>query len=306
MTRVPKMVSIALGVASVGLFLVGAGHLAAATDTLECGVFHDYTAPDPIGDTAGSIAFGLSGPAETIAADAILVPPTDTTLASLQGGAPTALTVTRESGVITSLAFAASCSISGIPQLVPDMFGPGQDAYVIADRLFVPAQLLDTNTGLSALIKTAADSGSTFTVTFQIDLSSGVPSGFVARTTLSGTVVMLGGGDIGVGAATLPNEVITSAARSDLQAAATLGVPATVTVDGIGTLDQSAEGGVSVAITLSVSFTPPSATPAPTISNTALRVVRESGGWLVPAALVLTASLLLVGAASVLPKPRNR
>jgi hypothetical protein len=116
-------------------------------------------------------------------------------------------------------------------------------------------------------------------------------------------VVILAGGDIGVGAATLPNEVITPAARSDLQAAATLGVLATVTVEGIGTLDQSAEGGVSVAITLSVSFTTPSATPTPTISNTSLGVVRESGGWLVPAALLLGVSLVLVGAASVLRTP---
>ena len=53
-------------------------------------------------------------------------------------------------------------------------------------------------------------------------------------------------------------------ARKDLHEAATLGVPATVIVDGIGTLDQSSEGGVSVAITLSVTFAAPSTTPAPT------------------------------------------
>lgn len=292
-----KILSVAVSVASAALLLLGAGQVAAATDTLECGLFRDYTAPDPIGDTAGSITFGLSGPSETIAADATLVPPTDTNLASLQGGTPTCLTVTRDSGVITSLAFAASGTISGIPHLVPDLFGPGQDAYVISDRLFTPAELLATNAGLSALIKTAADSDSTFTVTFQIDLSSGVPSGFVASTTLSGKVVILAGGDVAIGSAVLPEEVITLAAREELQKAATLGVPATVIVDGIGTLDQSSEGGVSVAITLSVTFAAPSATPAPTadeIPDTALPAGRDGNGWLVLGALVLLASVILL------------
>ena len=147
MSPLAKIPSIAVFVASAALFLLGSMPVAAATDTLECGLFRDYTAPDPIGDTPGSITFGLSGPAETIAADATLVPPTDTNLASLQGGAPTCLTVTRESGVITSLAFAASGTISGIPELVADLFGPGQDAYVISDRLFTPAELVATNAG---------------------------------------------------------------------------------------------------------------------------------------------------------------
>jgi hypothetical protein len=295
MSPLAKIPSIAVVVASAALFLLGSMPVAAATDTLECGLFRDYTAPDPIGDTPGSITFGLSGPAETIAADATLVPPTDTNLASLQGGAPTCLTVTRESGVITSLAFAASGTIRGIPELVADLFGPGQDAYVISDRLFTPAELVATNAGLSALIKTAADSESTFTVTFQIDLSSGVPTGFVASTTLSGTVGILTGGDIAIGSATLPDEAISPAARQDLHEAANLGVQATVIVDGIGTLDQSSEGGVSVAITLSVSFAAPPTTPAPDpdeVPDTALSAMPGGDQWFVLGALLLVTSLI--------------
>ena len=294
-----KIPSLALSVAGVALLLLGAVRVAAATDTLECGLFRDYTAPDPIAATTGSITFGLSGPSETIAADATLVPPTDTNLASLQGGTPTCLTVTRNSGVITSLAFAASGTISGIPQLVPDLFGPGQDAYVISDRLFTPAELVATNAGLSALIKTAADNDSTFTVTFQIDLSTGVPTGFVATTILSGTVGILAGGDIAIGSATLPSAVISPAERKDLQEAASLGVPATVIVDGIGILDQSSEGGVSVAITLSVSFAAPSATPAPStdeIPDTGLPARRDGDGWFTFGALLLLASVTLMRA----------
>ena len=74
-----------------------------------------------------------------------------------------------------------------------------------------PPTLLATNDGLAALIGTAADTGSTFSVTFDIDLSTGVPSGFTAQTTLVGLVVMLDGGDVQVGAATLPASVVDDA-----------------------------------------------------------------------------------------------
>jgi hypothetical protein len=238
--------------------------------TLECGLFRDdYVAPDPGTSTPGSISFGISGPTEVIAADATLVPPADTALPSLQGGAPTALTVVRNGGVITSLAFAPTCTISGTPVLVPDLFGPGQDGYVIADRLFTPADLLATNDGLAALIGTAADSGSTFSVTFDIDLSTGVPSGFTAQTTLVGVVVMLDGGDVQVGAATLPSSVVDDDARAELGRSAELGVQTTVVVDGIGTIDQT--GGPLVAITLTVTFALPEPTPSPSLlPNTSL------------------------------------
>ena len=152
---------------------------------------------------------------------------------------PTALTVVRNGGVITSLSFAASCTITGTPVLVPDLFGPGQDGYVIADRLFTPAELLATNDGLAALIGTAADTGGTFSVTFDIDLSTGVPSGFTAQTTLVGLVIMLDGGDVQVGAATLPASVVDDEARAELETAAELGVETTVVVDGVGTIDQA-------------------------------------------------------------------
>ena len=233
----------------------------AATTTLECGLFRDYTAPDASAPTAGSITFGVSGSPEVIAADATLIPPADTSLLSLQGGAPTALTVIRTGGVITSLAFAPACTISGTPMLVPDLFGPGQDGYVIADRLFVPVDQLDSNDGLAALIGTAADSNGTFSVTFDIDLSTGIPSGFTAQTILVGSVVLLDGGDVQVGGATLPASVVDNDARAELEMAADLGVQATVTVDGTGTIDQS--GGPLVAITLTVSFVVPPASSEP-------------------------------------------
>ena len=247
----------------------------ADTTTLECGLFRDYTAPEPATSTPGSITFGVSGTPEVIAADATLVPPADTALPSLQGGAPTALTVVRNGGVITSLAIAPACTISGTPILVPDLFGPGQDGYVIADRLFVPVDQVASNDGLAALIGTAADTGGTFSVTFDIDLSTGVPSGFTAQTTLVGIVIMLDGGAVQVGAATLPASVVDDEARAELETAAELGVETTVVVDGIGTIDP-ASGGPLIAISLAVTFAAPApSTPAPSpvpslLPNTAL------------------------------------
>ncbi len=140
----------------------------AATTAVECGLFRDYVTPDAGAATSGTIAFGVSGPTDTIAAAATLVPPTDTNLPFLVGGAPTCLSVDRDAGVITSLSFAPSGAISGPVILVPDLFGPGADGYVMADRLFAPVQITDGN------------------------------------VTLVGEVALLAGGDVRVGSARLP------------------------------------------------------------------------------------------------------
>jgi hypothetical protein len=250
---------------TISALALGVSTVAAVDTALECGLFRDYTAPDPIAVTAGSITFGLSGTPQAIAPDATLVPPTDTALPSLQGGVPTCLTVTRDAGVITSLAFAPSGTVSGSVVLVADLFGSGQDAYVIGDRVFTPVDAVTANPDLAALIKTSADNGATLSITFQIDLSSGVPTGFTATTTLSGAVVLVSNGDIQIGDATLRDAVIDAAARTRLESAAGLGVPATVLVTGIGTLDQGGAGGVAIDISLLVTFTAPAAaTPTPT------------------------------------------
>ncbi len=293
-----RMSRLAVPLITLGLIASGVSSVTAADVAVECGLFRDYTAPDPVAVTAGSITFGLNGTPETIAPDATLLPPADTALPSLQGGTPTCLTVTRDAGVITSLAFAPSGTVTGTVILVPDLFGSGQDAYVIADRVFAPADAVTANAGLAALIKTAADSGSTFSVTFQIDLSSGVPTDFTATTTLSGAVTLLAGGDIRVGAATLPNPVIDAAARASLTAAADLGVAATVVVNGLGTLDQSSAGGVAIDVTLSVTYTAPAVnTPAPTaaaLPNTAATASPRDVEAISGAGLLLLLTVVLV------------
>jgi hypothetical protein len=243
-------------------FLAASTPAAAAETTVECGVFHDYTAPDPGLGVDGSITFGVfGGTAEVIDANATITPPADSVLATFANGAPSCFSVTRDAGVITAIAIAPTGTISGSVVLVPDAFGPGQDAYVIANRLVAPVTAVEADPALEALIKTAADSGSTLSATLTVDVGTGFPTTFDVTTTVSGAVVLLLNGDVQVGDATLPSAVIDAAARDELSKAAELGVPATVVITGIGTPTQT---GVDVQITLSVSFTAPSSTPSPT------------------------------------------
>ena len=296
MIRVRPVAAAAL--ASLAVAAASVTPMAAADGTaLECGLFRDYVAPDPSGPTDGSITFGFSGTPEVIAANATLVPPTDTALPSLQGGAPTCLTVVRAGGVITSLAFAPEGTVAGIPVLVPDLFGPGQDGYLVDDRLFVPVAQVAADPALDALFQTAFDSGTPFSVTFQIDVTTGLPTEFAAQTTLAGMVVILPGGDVQVGSATLPAAVIEPDELAALQAAADLGVTATVVVDGLGHPDQG--GGVAIDITLTVSYqAPATATPTPSQSigalpDTAVGSSTREITW-APIVAVLAASLTLL------------
>jgi hypothetical protein len=87
---------------------------------------------------------------------------------------PTALSVVRDTGVITSLAFASSCTIVGGVAFVPDLFGPGAGGYTVSDRLLVRADLLATNDGLAALIPTAAANDTPLSLAFTFDTTSGI------------------------------------------------------------------------------------------------------------------------------------
>ena len=268
-----RLVRFAALIVAVALLANISGVAAAAQTTVECGIFHSYTAPNPGGPTNGSVTFGvLGGTPEVIDANATLSPPADSVLASLGGGpAPTCLSVTRDAGVITAMALAPTGTISGLVTLAADLFGPGQDAYVIANRLVSPVSAVIADPGLAALIKTAFDAGSTLSATLNIDVTTGFPSSFTVTTTISGPVKVLPLGDVQVGKATLPAAVIDAGSLKRLKQAATLGVAATVVISGVGTPTGS---GVNVVVTLSVSFTAPTPTPSPaptSLPNTAFR-----------------------------------
>jgi hypothetical protein len=250
----------ALSMASLAAVLL-AGSAAAATTTVECGLYRDFVAPDPLGPTDGSITFGLSNAPEPIAADATLVPPVDTNLAGLAGGPPTALTVVRDTGKITSLAFASACTLTGDVAFVPDLFGPGSDGYTVGDRLFAPVFLMASSDGLAALIPTAHANSAPLSLTFTIDTTVGTPNAIHAEVTLAGGVRLRNNGDVLVGGARLPNSVISDSARDELRDAHRLGVDATVAVTGEGVPDGGAPGGVAMAISLAVSFETPASPP---------------------------------------------
>jgi hypothetical protein len=150
-------------------------------------------------------------------------------------------------------------------------------------------------------LETAADSGSVLSITFQIDLSSGIPTGFSATDTFSGLVTLAGNGDVHVGAATLPNSVIDATARAKLATAAGLSVPATVVVDGVGTIDQSSAGGVVINVTLSVTYAAPAvASPTPSVAPTQQALpntaITPGPGSEMPAVVVLVIlALILLG-----------
>jgi len=287
-----------IGSAAFASFLLtGAAH--AATTTVECGLFRDYVAPDPVAPADGSITFGLSGSPEVIAADATLVPPADTNLSSLGGGAPTALSVVRDAGVITSLAFAPACTLTGDVVFVPDLFGPGADGYTVDDRLFAPTALMGINDGLAALIPTAAANGTQLSIAFTIDTAIGTPSAFHAGVTLVGAVKLKPNGDIVVGSARLPASTVSDAARDRLREAHRLGVIATVDVTGEGAPDNAAPGGVAMAITLAVSFEAPAPTPSE-VPDTSARPTPSH-----PAAITPWLAVLFVLAAVALAAARG-
>lgn len=87
---------------------------------------------------------------------------------------------------------------------------------------------------------------------------------FEGSTTIAGPIMILATGDVAVGAATLRADVIDTDARSVFNEAATLGVPASVAIGGVGSIGTKGDGGVSVVITLDITLAVPAATPAPT------------------------------------------
>ncbi len=238
------------------------------TTTIEAGTYFDYVAPDPVAPAAGSIRFGFDGSIEAIAADAELVPPADTNLSSLGNGAPTCLEVTRVADAIVRIAFVEQCTVTGTVELVPDIFGPGADAYVIGGRLAAPAELVDGDPAFGTLIGIPAQTGAILSVTFFVDITTGIPDGFFGETEAAGPVTMLPGGDVMVGAATIPAAVIDDASRASLQEAADLGVDATVAIAADGTIAQTGDPVLEVQLSVSFSVPTPVPTSAPTTAPT--------------------------------------
>ena len=227
--RTRRPAAIALAVAATLLMALAPTAIFAATTGVQCGIINAYTAPDSIAPTDGSIQFGFSGPTETVLADATVDPAVVTNLPNQTGnGAITCLSVTADgSGDITALAYAASGQISGLVT-----YDSGQDAYIIADSIFVPASELVSQPELQAVIGVPYSAGQPLTVTLTIDTSSGNPTAISTASSVSGPVSINGGGDVLIDGATLPAAFVTGNAAGALQVAEATGADADVDIDG--------------------------------------------------------------------------
>jgi hypothetical protein len=201
----------------------------AATSGVECGVINAYTAPIPAGPTPGSIQFGFNGPVEVIDAAAAIDPVVVTELPNYIGnGGLTCLDVTADGGgTITGLAFAAGGQISG-----PVTFDVGQDAYIVADRIFVPSSELVNQPELVAVIQVPYEAGETLTVTLTIDTTTGNLTNVQTASQVSGSVAFNGGADLLIDGATLLATYLSGDALGALQVADATGADADVDIAG--------------------------------------------------------------------------
>lgn len=200
----------------------------AATTGVECGVINAYTAPDPLGPTDGSIQFGFSGPVEVIAAAATLDPVVASDLTNFVGnGAITCVDVTADSGgIITAMAFASGGVISG-----PVTYDVGNDAYIVADRIFAPASQLVTQPELVPVILVPYEAGEPLTVTLTVDSASGNLTGVSTFSQVSGPIAF-SGGDLLIDGATVPAAYLSGNALLALEVADGTGSDADVGIDG--------------------------------------------------------------------------
>jgi hypothetical protein len=142
--------------------------------------------------------------------------------------------------------------------IVPDAFGPGLDGYMTSDRIGTPASVVEAVPGVAALMRTASATGNDLSITLNVDTSVGIPTTFTAFTDVDGRVgrvSALGNGDIRIGPATLPAEVVDAKSRAALQRAQNQGREARVHIVGNGVIDISG-GDPVVDISLAVELAP--------------------------------------------------
>ena len=263
---------------------------AAAATTVECGQLIAYTAPDPVAPADGSLTFGLLAP-WTIAADATLSPQVVANLASVAGTGPTCLTVDRDAGgVITTLDFASSGSITG-----PVVYSGTLPGEVLADRLLIPTFITDAYPGLAAVFVTSEHAGTAATATLDVDTETGRITAVEAVAHFCGAADLATNGDGRIGAATIPAAVLDASATTKLRRAN--GEHGCADVDTRGTIDGSGNLSLTtrVVIALAAEASPP---------NTAAAASRPPAVALDPrlGAVVLVA----IGAFALALRPRRR
>ena len=154
--------------------------------------------------------------------------------------------------------------------------------------------MTDANPGLAALFVTSYQAGTSLTVTFTVDTTSGGFTGFDGTAAFCGRGSVTSGGDGKVGDAIIPASVLDA---DDIDALEGAGKRQTcATVHATGTIDpQTGNIDISTDVDIVVAAAGATVTPPPTSTAPAASAATGSGApivaWL---AVVFAASLLLV------------
>jgi len=266
--RLLRLLAVAGTVLAAAAIPVGVAQ--AASSIVECGQLTGYTAPDPLGPTNGSVQLGLLSP-WTILADATVSATAATVLPTAVNNGPTCLALDLDdSGDVTALDISTTGTISGHVD-----FDSGSGFYLFADRLIVPNFITDTYPGLAALVVTSYQAGTTLTMHFTVDGTTGAFTGFDGTAAFCGKGSMTSGGDGKVGAAVIPGSVLDATDVKRLKGAGKRQTCATV--HSVGTIDTGT-GNISIDTDVDIvvaaagtTVTPPPTSTAPATASPAGR-----------------------------------
>ncbi len=268
----------ASAVAALLLATLGVAPSLAAAPSIECGQLTAYTAPVPAGPTDGSLTLGTSSTWVVLAA-ATVSPAAEANLPNDVNSGPTCLALGLDgTGKVTSIDFAAQGTITG-----KVAFDSGNGFYVFAARLIVPTNVTDAYPPISALFKSSYEAGTSLSVTFMVDTTTGGFTGFDGHAAFCGAASLDSKGVGHVGKATIPAAALNKAATAALKAAD--GAHACATVHSTGTIDPSngnitTSANVVIAVT-AAKVTPPSTTTSVPGSTGSTPVSAQLAAWLV-------------------------
>jgi hypothetical protein len=251
--------------AAVLLLTIGSGQSAASAPDVECGQVAAWTAPDPAGPTDGSLTLGLSSTWDVLATATISA----AAAADLPNGGnsgPTCVVLGLDgSGKVTSIDFAAQGTLTGTVA-----YDSGSAYFILASRLLIPKTVTDAYPALDALFDSSYHAGSTLSITFFIDTTSGAFTGFDGHAAFCGKGGISAQNVGKVGKATLPASVLGAGARAALHKLSGQAVCAKVHTT--GTIDPLS-GNVSTTAAVVIALDPgrPGATPPATTTNEAAR-----------------------------------
>ena len=279
---------------TLALFFPASSTLAASS-SVECGQLMGYTAPEPLGPADGSLTLGFT-PAWTIDAAASVGAIAMSILPTIVGTAPTCLSLdVDDAGRITSVDLAAEGHLHG-----PVAFDGDTGFYIFANRLIVPTFVTDAVPSLAALFVTAFQAGADVSITFGVDVSTGLFNGFDGTTEFCGLGSITTDGDGRVGDAIIVSEVLDAADLAALAGSGSRTVCASV--HSVGTIDSGTGAILGTAdVTMVVQGT--SVTPPPTDAINSTHVAALPGSlWTV---LLLGTLSALAAIVVLVRRPRS-